>query len=168
MPLTGIALVIVRDATAVTVIPLWPNSRQAALLPTQWSPKAGVMNSEHSSRYETGGGRIKRKSYLPSTRSAELSLRHLVSPPRSEWGGEMMEKSSELELTGRGKGGRGGEGSQGPQASNLPNSPKEKWVHCICVFGLSNLSHFNCSWMLNSVSIEKTRKKKNNLCIPDV
>lgn len=143
--------------SAVTVTPPWPSSRQEAVLPTQWSQKVGHMNSNQSSRYKMSG-RMKRRSYLPPTGSAELSLHHPGRSPRSKWAGKMTEKSFELELTGRGKG-----GVVRIVAFSASEVPKGiMGTLCMCTGSLSNLSHLNCSWTHNSVSL---KKKGNKICI---
>lgn len=100
------------------------------------------------------GGEQKR-TYLPLTCSAELSLHHLVTViSRTKWAGERTEKSSELELSGRGRGGH--------KSSHLPSSLKEKWVHHICIWVLYLISATSTIPECYTVfQLKKTRKTKS-------
>lgn len=140
--------------SAVTVTPPWPSSRQEAVFPTQWSQKVGHMSSNQSSRYKMSG-RMKRRSYLPPTGSAELGLQHPVNSPRSKWAGKMTEKSFELELTGRGKRG---------VVRTLAFSVSKGIMGTLCIStgSLSNLRHLNCSRTRNFISL---KKKNNRICV---
>lgn len=138
--------------SAVTVTPSWPSSRQEAVLQTQWSQKVGHMSSSQPCRYKMSE-RMKRRSYLPPTGSAELILHYPVSSPRSKWAGKMAEESFELELWHRkGRVVR----TIAFSASKVPKGIRG--TLCMCTGSLSHLSPLSCSWIWNSVSL----KKKDN------